>query len=186
MSFSWTIFLCVFAVNLLCVLFMRLCQDLDKSLPPRHSVIPGTKQRFNYMQDFYTAWWGDLIGVPLIANAFVHLVANGYIGWVQWAIFVVLAVLLAVGFLNMCLSKDHKPDQGFPEIGKVSWHGLSHLPYLGCGYTLSLFTIGHLVAGHIWGPVLYVALLGGAFYIATFIADIKTGNFEPLKRQQMV
>jgi hypothetical protein len=126
--------------------------------------------------------WGDLIGIPLIINAFWHLVVNGNIGQWQWLIFLAIAVVDAWAFRKMCVGKNHKPDMGFPEIGKVSWIGFIHLPYHGVGVAVSVLIIWHIIAGNLWGPVLYVALIGGAIYIASFIADIRAGNFDPLKK----
>lgn len=187
MEFSPLVWTTVVFTNSLYVVFMYWLQAMDKSLPPRGSYIPGTKQPFLYVQDFHSCTWGDLIGLPLIMNAFVHLVAGGYItnhaGWqqIQWAIFVLIVIVDGLGFLLMCLGKGHKPDQGFPEIGKVSWHGLSHLPYHGVGVAMSVFSIYHAVIGNLRGPVLYVALLGAVIYIASFVTDMKVGNFDPLK-----
>jgi len=112
----------------------------------------------------------------------VHLAVNGFINSWQVPLLIVVAVVDGLGFWKMCLSKDHKPDQGFPEIGKISRHGLSHLPYHGAGVAMSLLIIWHLAVGNLRGPVLYVALLGGVIYISSFVADIKSGNFDPLKK----
>ncbi len=182
MEFSWATFLSVVVVNVLCVGVMYVLQEVDLSLPPRHSLIPGTNQKFLYMQDFYTCLWGDLLGVPLIANAFMHLARNGFITAEGWFIFTIIVIVDGVGFLEMCLGKNHKPDQGFPAVGQVSWHGLSHLPYHGVGVAMSLFCIWHIIVGNLKGVPLYLGLAGGAIYIAFFIADIKTHNFDPLKK----
>lgn len=184
MEFSWQILVAVFIANLCWMGAMYALQQIDKSLPPRHSLIPGTKQKFLYMQDFHTMFWGDAIGLTLIVNAFVHLAVNGHVALWEWVVLLLIIVADGFGFMKMCLTKDHKPDQGFPEIGKISWHGLSHLPYHGAGVAMSLLSIWHIVSGDLRGPVLYVALAGGAIYIASFIADIKTGNFDPLKSEK--
>jgi len=113
----------------------------------------------------------------------VHLVINGHVAIWEWAIAILITVTDGYGFMKMCLTQNHKPDQGFPEIGKVSWHGLSHLPYHGAGVAMSFLTIWHIVTGDLRGPVLYVGLVGGVIYIASFIADIKVGNFDPLKKE---
>ena len=83
MEFSWLIFVSVAVFNFLCIGAILVAQALDKSLPPRNSAIPGTRQdpddpksppqKFLYIQDFWTMTWGDGIGVLLIVNAFVHL-----------------------------------------------------------------------------------------------------------------
>jgi hypothetical protein len=47
---------------------------------------------------------------------------------------------------------------------------------------MSVLAIWHIFTGDLYGPVLYVALVGGVIYIASFIADIWAGNFDPLRR----
>lgn len=182
MEFSWLILGVVFLTNLCWIGVMYALQQIDKNLPPRHSIIPGTNQKFLYMQDFYTMFWGDMIGVTLIANAFVHLAVNSHVALWEWIVFILITVVDGFRFMKMCLTQNHKPDQGFPEIGKVSWHGLSHLPYHGAGVAMALFAIWHIITGELRGSVMYVALVGGTIYVASFITDIKTGNFDPLKK----
>lgn len=183
MDFSWTILAIVFAVNLFWITLMFAAQQLDKSLPLRHSLIPGTKQKFLYMQDWYTCTWGDMFALPFILSAFAHLAINGYIGLYQWILFGILVAILSVGFLVMCLGKDHKPDQGYPEVGKVSWQGILHLPHFGVAVAMSLLIIWHLILGHVTGLVLYLTLAGAVAWFYTFYLDAKTGNFDPLKKE---
>ncbi len=181
MEWSWTIFAIVFGINLVWIELMLLAQRLDKSLPPRHSIIPGTRQKFLYMQDFNTMTWGDFIGVALINCAFVHVVMNYAFGfWVGFA-FVGIAFALGLWFAHMCISENHKPDMGFPDIGKISMLGLLHLPYFGIGVTAGAFCVWFIFAGYLRGSVLYVGLAGGLVYALAFLSDIMFGNFDPLK-----
>ena len=182
MEFSWLVIGVTVAANLACIALMYLSQVLDTSLSSRHSLIPGTRQKFLYMQDFWTMTFGDMLGVSMIAIAFTHLAVNGYIDLWQWIAFVALSIVSAVIFAQMCLSKDHKPDMGFPDIGKISWLGILHLPYFGVGIAISIICIWNLVTGNLRGPVMWIGLAGGMFYIACFIAEIKSGNFDPLKK----
>lgn len=192
MEFSWLIFVVVCLTNALCMGAMLVAQALDKNLPPRRSVIPGTRwtekdeegnskehwQEFLYIQDFWTMTWGDGIGVLLIANAFVHLVVKDITN-LWWGLPIV--VVSGLGFLKMCLGKDHKPDYGFPDIGKVSFAGILHLFYFGAGIAASVMCVWNLITGDLRGPVMWVALAGGAFYIGCFVLEIKSGNFDPIK-----
>jgi len=157
-----------------------LAQAVDKNLSAHHSVIKGTNQKFLYIQDFYTMTYGDLVGVPFIVVAFVHLAVQDITN-VWWGLPVV--VVSALGFLKMCLGKDHKPDYGFPDIGKISLAGILHLFYFGIGIGASAMSVWAFFAGDLWGPVMWVALGGGAFYIGCFILEIWSGNFDPLKRE---
>ena len=161
---------------------MYALQQIDKNLPPRHSLIPGTNQKFLYMQDFYTMTWGDLIGLVWIMNAFVHLVVHGHVGYGQWIFFAIIATASAFFFMAMCLGPTHKPDQGFPEVGKISMHGISHLPYFGIYAAVSMLSIYHLFSENIASPIMWLGLAGGLIWVASQIADQKAGNFNPLKK----
>lgn len=179
MEFSWLIFVLVMIANILCMGVMLLTQSLDKSLPLRNSIIPGTNQRFLYIQDFWTMTWGDGIGVLLIANAFVHLVIKDITN-LWWSLPII--VVSGLGFLDMCLGKGHKPDYGFPDIGKVSSAGILHLLYFGVGVAASVMCVWNLITGDLRGPVMWVAFAGGVFYIGCFILEVRSGNLDPLKK----
>lgn len=179
---SWTILLVVALVNSVWMVLMFAAQEFDKSLPPRHSTIPRTNQRFLYFQDFWTMTWGDGIGVALINTAFAHLAINGCLGVWHWVVFMALVTALAAGFAKMCMSPGHKPDMGFPDIGKISWIGILHLPYFGLGMTAGAFCVWFICTGDLRGPVLYVGLLGAAAYAVFLVLEVKSGNFDPLKR----
>lgn len=181
MEFSWTVLAVVALANLGYITLMFVAQQLDMNLPPRHSTIPGTRQKFNHMQDFWTCTYGDIFALPFVLNAFAHLAVNGYISLWQWIVFNILWVVLSIGFLMMCLGKNHKPDQGYPQAGKVSVQGIVHLPHFGVSMAMALLAIWHIVAGNVKGPVLYLFIAGAVCWIASFVADNVTGNFDPLK-----
>jgi predicted small integral membrane protein len=183
MEFSWTILVAVVLVNSLWMVAMFLAQELEPGMPPRRIIIPGTReQKFLYMQDFWTMTYGDFFGVALVNTAFVHLAVNGHLGAWHWVTFVVLVLVFMVGFAKMCLGKNHKPDMGFPEIGKISWIGILHLPYFGSGVVAGAFCIWFIFSGALRGPVLYTSLLGAVMYAVFWVAEIKSGNFDPLKK----
>lgn len=181
MNFSWGILAMVELINLGCVMIMLEVQNSDRSLPRRHSIIPGTHQKFLYIQDFWTMTWGDVVGVPLFVNAFVHSIFlthdNSNIWWA-----LVSGMIVIVIFLKMCLGKNHKPDYGFPQAGKISLAGILHLIYMGVGFGAGITCLKNLVTGTLYGPVLWVALAGGVIWIWFFVLEIKSGNFDPIKR----
>ena len=191
MEFSWLIFVSVAVFNFLCIGAILVAQALDKSLPPRNSAIPGTRQdpddpksppqKFLYIQDFWTMTWGDGIGVLLIVNAFVHLAVKDITN-LWWGLPIVL--ISGLGFLKMCLGKGHKPDYGFPDIGKVSLAGILHLFYFGAGIAASVICVWNLITGDLRGPVMWVSLAGGAFYIICFVLEVRSGNFDPLQKSE--
>ena len=182
MEFSWKIMACVVAFNSLYYVLGFLAQTLDYSLPPRHSTIPGTNQKFLYMQDLWRTGSADLIGVALIYNAFFHLVREGKFNVLHWLVFALLAIMSALIFLSICLNKTHKPDAGFPKPGVISVNGLLHLPYFGVGIAASLMCIWFMAIGDLCGPVLWMGLVGGVTYIFFFIWEMKTGNLDPLNK----
>lgn len=171
-----------FMVNFSYICLMYLAQIEDRNLPDQHSVIPGTEQRFLYMEDFYTMTYGDIVGVFLIAVVFCHLIESHYITANQWIIFAVVAVVSAGCFLNMCMAINHKPDQGFPDIGQISRHGLVHLPYFGVAIAMSALSWSHFLLGNIRGSLMWMGLFGGTEYLVCVAMDIAAGNFNLLLR----
>ena len=157
---------------------MFLAQQFDKSLPEQHSIILGTNQKFLYMQDFWTMTWGDVVGISLIWGAFLHLAIYRF-EFRHWIVFTALTVLFMTGFAVMCFGKNHKPDMGYPYVGKISWNGILHLPYFGAGVSASIFCVW-LIAFP--GIVLLVFLSGSVFYLVCFYLEIQSGNFEPLRK----
>lgn len=182
--FSWNTLLAVYAVNALYVGIMYLLQVVDKSLPERGSFIPHTSQSFLHMQDWHTMIYGDLVALPLVANAFVQLAMSDFIGLWQWVIFAIIYVVASAGCLLVCLGKNHKPDQGFPEVGRISWHGISHLPYFGVYVAMSAIVVFYAFLGNIEVATLIFALFGGGLYIVTFVADMRAGYFAPLRLEK--
>lgn len=179
----WQVLVVVFVANLCALGLMYAAQyrlAYTGKLPWRWSLIPGTCQRFIYIQDFWTMTFGDMLGVPLVFAAFLHTALSSLNLW-QWELFAGLSLILALGFCKMCFSKSHKPDMGFPEIGKISWVGIIHLPYFGSGVAAALFDLWFIWTGELQGVPLYVGLAGAAIYAVAFILEIKCGNFDKIK-----
>ena len=124
MDFSWRILVWVTVCNLGYYILGYVAQVMDHKLPPRHSIIPGTDQKFLYMQDLWRTGLADLIGVTLIYTAFFHLVWNGKLNVLHWSAFALLAIISSSIFLWICLGENHKPDVGFPTTGVISMNGL--------------------------------------------------------------
>ncbi len=176
------VLLVVLGMNGAYLCFIISAQELNKSLPSRNSIIPGTNQKFLYVQDFWTMTYGDFLGVPLVVNAFVHLAADDITN-LWWTLGI--GMLSTMMFLKMCLGKNHKPDYGFPGIGKISFAGILHLPYFGFGIGASAMSAWNLIIGELRGPVMWVALAGGAVYVGCFVLEIRSGNFDPLKKKEI-
>jgi hypothetical protein len=180
MQLQWHLLGIAFSVNTAWIVIMWLAQALDTSLPPRHSIIPGTTQKFLYMQDLWTLW-GDLIGVPLIATAFAHVVENQHMSLYYWVACGLICVLSIVIFLGICLASNHKPDMGFPDIGTISWNGRLHLPYFGLGIAVAAICLWQwVITGNLRGTPMWLGIIGGIVYLTFFIIEVRSGNFDPL------
>ncbi len=182
---NWKVLLFVVLLNSLLCLLQYLMGQIDSlrgRIAPRHSIIPGTRQKFLYWEDFYTQTYGDLLGLLWIMNTFAHLIISGKIDHLEWVIFVIVCVGSILVFLLSCLSPEHKPDWGYPLPGKISLGGLTHLPYFGALSGMAVISALNIVQGEIKGALFWATLMGALIYLFAFILDIKAGNFEPLKR----
>ncbi len=186
MEISWKLVIGIYLCNFVYLCLMFLGQCLDKRIPPRGSIIPGTNQKIMHMQDWYTLTWGDIVAVPLILSGFAHVAINKNIHPAEWAILIIASNVIGVYFLGaICLSDTHRPDAGTYDIGKQSLHGYIHVPYFGICVAIAAAAIYHrLITGELNGPALYLGLLGGAIYIASFLADLFSGHFAPLKLEE--
>ncbi len=149
-----------------------------RRIPSRHSLILGTSgQKFLHMEDFWTMGWGDLYGLPFVFAGFIWLVVNDKIGLPPFMVSVVVATIATCLFYFSCTGTHHKPDWGYPEAGKVSWGGIAHSVYFWLNLKAAIVVFWSTLNMQLNGPPLWLAWLGGLFYIGTFVADIKAGNF---------
>jgi hypothetical protein len=182
---NWLILVIVIFINSLFCIFQYTIQQIDKSkgrIPARNSIIPGTNQKFLYWQDFYNQTYGDFFGLVWIMNAFSQLLVKGQISKFEWLIFIFLAIGSASAFLLMNLRLSHKPDWGYPLKGEVSWGGLSHLPYFGSLFAMAAICFVKIASGEINGILLWTVVVSILIYTTTTILDIKSGNFDPIKK----
>lgn len=127
--------------------------------------------------------YGDLFAVPLVFNAFAHLVMAD-IANLWWCL--VIGVISGAGFTVMCLGKRHKPDYGFPKTGKTSIAGLIHSVYFGAGIGATVVCLWHLfLTGNLpWDSIVtWVALASVPLYPSCVFLDFKSGNFDPLEQE---
>ncbi|PKM91803.1 hypothetical protein CVU82_01180 [Candidatus Falkowbacteria bacterium HGW-Falkowbacteria-1] len=181
---NWSVFYLVALLNTLFCLSQYLAEQLDKkrgNLPSRKSIISSSKQKFLYWEDFYTQTYGDLFGLVWITNGFIHLAIKGEITNLEWVIFIAFSIILATIFAWMNLRPSHKPDWGYPQKGKISLGGISHLPYFGILSGMALICFINIISGDLRGAPLWATLAGGLFYIIMTVADIKSGNFDEFK-----
>jgi hypothetical protein len=182
MDINLSVIIGVFFANSGACLLQCLSQEIDLrrgKILPRGSTIPNTDQKFLHWQDFETQTWGDLIGLAAVQIAFVQLAMAGYISVQVYAVLGVVSIVSAIGFAVLNMRQNHKPDWGYPEAGKISLGGISHLPYFGVNIAIACADIFYLLTGKLEGELMWIALAGGAIYIASMITDIRVGNFDP-------
>lgn len=76
---NWSILFLIIVLNSLFCFIQYLVEKFEEKtekIPLRHSIIPGTNQKFLYWEDFYTQTYGDFLGLVWIANGFAHLIVE--------------------------------------------------------------------------------------------------------------
>ncbi len=182
MELSYIVVFKWFFFNLVMCLLQFLTQDEERirgRIPPRHSIIKGTDQKFLYWEDFSTQTWGDIAGLGLVWVAFGHV-------WkclapTNWILAFGTALLGSFGFWLSCVRPQHKPDWGYPSAGKISLGGLVHLVYFGASLAVATIGIGVTIYGILQGIPLLLFIVGSTIWIAAAIDDFVKGRFDPRK-----
>lgn len=173
-----------FLFNAIACLLMFVAEQFDRlgsRIQPRHSIIPGTYQRFIYFEDFSTHTWGDPIGMGLVWAGFGHLV--GRLGAGEWVAFGIIAGIVApLWFLRACTRPSHTPDWGFPARGKVSLGGVVHL-WTHFGPCIGMVALGfwEWIFGAFSGWPLLIWLIGIVVWIVAWRRDQQSGRFDPIR-----
>jgi|GEM_PF-940942 len=179
---DWKIFLFSLGVNTIMCLLQFFIQEVEKGdgkLPRRHSIIPGTDQKFLYWQDFYTQTYGDLIGLMLVLNGFLHIFNR--LRNAEIFIFAVIGLIAMIAFFAPRLSKNHKPSWGEPRAGQISFGGFVHSFYSSLLSAMSCLCLWSIITGRMAGVLLWLTLVGGIIWVVALIMDTISGNFDPLK-----
>lgn len=180
---NWMIFLTAMAVNLLLCLLQSYLQEKDVKrglIAPRHSLIPGTNQKFLHWQDFYTQVYGDIMGLPFVMNGFMMI----FPALTRWELlaFALSGLLSMVAFFVPRLAKDHKPSWGEPTAGHISTGGYVHSFYFSLLSAMAIICLWVMINGGMTKPIFVSTLVGMVIWALTCILDIATGHFEPLKK----
>lgn len=180
---NWTIFIVIFIANALLCLVQLCAEKIDENsgkIAPRHSLIPGTKQRFLYWEDFYTQTYGDFLGLVWIVNGFYSIIPTltnyGLLA------FGLLCIISYITFIVPRLAKNHKPSWGEPIIGKISFGGRIHSIYFSLTLAMAIMCIYEITTGKITGIILWTTLAGGLIWALSCVADILAGHFDALKK----
>ena len=145
---------------------------------PKRSV--SKTKPFRYLQDWYTATWGDWVGLSLV------VAVAGYVYTTAHLPFVAVATL--VGFVGTIvfhlwgMDERHRPDSGYPTAGTMSHSGALHLFYFFAQASVGAYVAVLALTGLLQGVPLYLAAVGGAVYMLSFLYDIHTGKFALLKK----
>lgn len=182
------VFLTALIINTILCLTQYLLEQMDKKsgiIEPRHSIIPNSdNQRILYWEDFYTQTYGDLLGLVWVMNCFLHLLANGQIKLVDLLILLIFGDVSVFIFIINKLNPKSKPDWGKTLDGKLTIGGLSHFPYFALLSGMSAVCVVNMALGNVAGWLLITTLIGGIIYGITFMLDIISGNFSPLKTKK--
>lgn len=182
---NWNIFLLVLKFNTVACFLQLVFQEIERrkgKIPKRRSLIPGTRQKFLYWQDFHVQTFGDFLGLLFIANGFVHLAMAG-MSSTLWTVFIASGTIFGGLFLKSALSHNHKPDWGFPTPGRISLGGIIHLPYFAILSGMSMVCLIAIIDGQMKGGLLWSTLGGGIFYVFIFWIDITKGHFDVLRKE---
>ena len=173
-------FLAAVGLNVLIFVVLRISQSANPGLPRRYSYIPGTRQRFNHVQDYWTMTAGNLVGLSLIDASFFGMVADGQMIVGEWVVFAVIAVIGFIVFSMLNSREAYKSDYAFPKTGEVSAAGLVMLLNLGFHIALAVMVLWNLYAHGLGGiPVMWFAVIGAVVYAVCFVIDAMSGNFDP-------
>lgn len=182
------VFLTALIINTILCLTQYLLEQMDKKsgiIEPRHSIIPNSdNQRILYWEDFYTQTYGDLLGLVWVMNCFLHLLANGQIKLVDLLILLIFGGVSVFIFIINKLNPKSKPDWGKTLDSKLTIGGLSHFPYFALLSGMSAVCVVNMALGNVAGWLLITTLMGGIIYGITFMLDIISGNFSPLKTKK--
>lgn len=169
--FNWAFWFCMF--------FVQNWEAKTGRIPPR-------RKDFPYLQDFWTNGpVGDGIGLGLIdAAVAMVLYQQGFNPWVVSAVAagIFFGIPLTIGFYRFATMKNHKPNWGFMEGGKITWGGKTHLLYFAVQSVVAVAGLGLLFTLQVSGIALAVGLAGIAVYAAAVIADVATGRLPAVKK----
>lgn len=171
-----------FLCNLGICLAQFAIQELDRregAIMARHSLIPGTHQKFLYWQDFSTQTWGDMLGLGLVWVAFAHI--KHMITPLGWVMLTGIGLASAVAFWAMCTRSTHKPDWGYPRMAQTSAGGSTHLVYFGTSTAFAVACLPYIIGGALKDWPLALFLIGSVIWTAAACVDWAAGRFEKLK-----
>ncbi|MCB9803056.1 hypothetical protein H6761_03560 [Candidatus Nomurabacteria bacterium] len=181
---DWKLLFASFILNTLAIcamLIVQWCESTSGVIRPRHHIIPSTKQKFLYWQDFYCQKWGNVWGMPLMLYPTMFLYKYNCLD--SWSLlFALLAILATRAFFKECTKKTHKPDWGYPKPGEHSFSGTLHLTYFGFYIFVVITSIYSMIRGYLVREEIFVFFLGATIYIATWVKDVRSGNFAKLEK----
>jgi len=143
--------------------------------------IPETNQIFLHWQDFYCQKFGCTIGLSITTGMFTNLIMQLHLSFVIVACFILVFLVDIKIFNHICLGKRHKPDWGYPRIGRISIGGRVHLVYHGLNIAMLGLLVFVMIVGNLNGWPMWLTLISLVIYVITNVIDIKKGHFDQLK-----
>lgn len=179
---NWKIFFVFAVVNTGLCLLQLMFQKIEtkkKKIPTRHSLLPGTNQKFLCYEDYYTPY-GDIFGLVWIMNGFYTMVPllSNY----ELLAFGPLCAVSAISYVAPRLSTSHKPTWGEPTPGKISTGGYIHMFYYAIQLAMGIMCVYGAIVQKMTGIVLITSLMGGLIWAASCIADLVTGKYSSLEK----
>ena len=185
--------LIVAAAGALFNLFLWTSMFLVQMWESKAGKIQKKSKDFFYMESFHSHGWGDVFGITLMdAGATVVIVHGWNLEMAGSSIVCFLFGLgAAVAYVALCFREGHKPDAGYPEVGKISLQGVVHLMYIAFQVFLGslgvyIFAFSALKSGA-FQEVLGYAILSVVGFLIWAVAvgfDVKQGHFAPLPKEK--
>jgi hypothetical protein len=133
---------------------------------------------FLYVQDYFSTFWGDLVGMSLIDAAFVLIFKQLCINPEILMPAFLSAIAATFLFHTSNTHPSHRPNFSYPKWGVMSVSGILHLFYFFLQTTIVSFTGIFLVVKEADRLVIMLFGLGLIFYLGMFLLDVFTGRFK--------
>lgn len=150
-------------------------------IPLRHSLIPGTKEKFLHWEDYYSSTYGDLLGMPLVIYGFYQLIPH--LSSYELISFGPLCIVSNIFYLAPRLLSVRRISWGEPAIGKISLGGYVHSFYFALLLSMLMMCFYGALTHKITSPTTWMVVLGISIWGAFFMADIRSGHFKDSKQE---
>jgi hypothetical protein len=169
-------------VNTVLCLLQLLAEKVEQKMgrmPKRHSIIPGSKQKFLCWEDYYCQTYGDILGLVWVMIGFYSMIIK--LTNYEWLMFGVLCLISFIIFLVPRIKKDKRPTWG-ESNGKISIGGYIHSVYFSLSLAMTVMCLYGMLIGKLIGVYVVLVLGGVLIWSVSCLIDLLVGNFAPLKK----